>query len=504
MYQDLTSYKILAESWQSIQAPWETARHLARTDLYWLLRIVLQRKDVEHPWIFARCREVHDSPDGHLDLWARGHYKSTVITYAKTIQNILASHGDDPIVDDEVTIGIFSHTRPIAKGFLRQIKHEFESNRYLRELFPDICWANPHAHAPKWSEDDGIILRRKANPKESTVEAWGVVDGQPTGKHFDIMVYDDVVTLESVSTPDMIRKTTDRWEISQNLLAEGGVTRIIGTRYHDDDTYQAMIDRNIAVPRVRKGTVDGTINGAPVLLSVAEMDAKRLTMSPYNFSTQILLDPIPSDTAHFQREWVDYYDKLPDNVTFWGASDYAVTANGGDYTVHGVVGVDADENIYLVDWWREQTDSMQWIEQLLSMAKTWEPVLWAEEAGQINKSLGPFIAQRMQERRIYFSREQFVPTRDKSARSQSFRARMAMGKVLFPRGTEWVPDLVSELIRFPTGRNDDQVDVCSLFGLMLDKLYGKLAPKPLANTFGTGEHVLGLLESTGASATRYG
>ncbi len=96
--------------------------------------------------MFARCREVQASPNGHLDLWAREHYKSTVITYGKSIQDILSSHGDEPLPEwngREVTIGIFSHTRPIAKGFLRQIMREFESNKDLIDLFPDILWSEP-------------------------------------------------------------------------------------------------------------------------------------------------------------------------------------------------------------------------------------------------------------------------------------------------------------------------------------------------------------------------
>ena len=56
---------------------------------------------------------------------------------------------------------------------------------------------------------------------------------------------------------------------------------------------------------------------------------------------------------------------------------------------------------------------------------------------------------------------------------------MSMGKVYLPRNAPWVEPLVSELLHFPTGKHDDQVDVLSLFGRMLDKLIpGKVPPKP--------------------------
>lgn len=250
-------------------------RNLCRTDLYFLLRYVLNRPDLERQWLFDRCREVQYQPNGFLDLWAREHYKSTIITYAKTVQDILASHGDDPIYDREITVGIFSHTRPISKGFLRQIKYEFESNEWLKDLFPDILWKEPKRSAPKWSEDDGIIVKRKSNPKEATVEAWGLVDGQPTSKHFFLRIYDDVVTRESVGSSEMMKKTTEAWELSLNLGVDGGQERYIGTRYHFNDSYKEIMDRKAAIPRLYPATVDGTIEGEPILLTKEALIDKR-------------------------------------------------------------------------------------------------------------------------------------------------------------------------------------------------------------------------------------
>ena len=135
-------------------------RNLIRTDLYFLLRYVFNRPDVEHPWLFDRCREVQANPNGYLDLWSREHYKSTIITFAKTIQDILSSHGDDPLPEwkgREATFGIFSFNRPGAKKFLEFIRKELADNKVLKDCFPDILYENPEKESPKWSLDEGIL-----------------------------------------------------------------------------------------------------------------------------------------------------------------------------------------------------------------------------------------------------------------------------------------------------------------------------------------------------------
>jgi hypothetical protein len=208
--------------------------------LWVLLRYGLGRVDAHNQWVFDRCLEVMESPDGHLDLWAREHYKSTIITFALSVQDILRN--------PETTIGIFSHTRPIAKAFLRQIKQEFERNERLKRWFPDVLWADPSKESPKWSEDEGITVKRKGNPKEATIEAWGLVDGQPTSKHFDVLNYDDIVVESSVGTPEMIRKTTDALSNSYNLGKRGGRRRFVGTRYHYNDTYREIMAHG-SIPR---------------------------------------------------------------------------------------------------------------------------------------------------------------------------------------------------------------------------------------------------------------
>ncbi len=116
-------------------------------------------------------------------------------------------------------------------------------------------------------------------------------------------------------------------------------------------------------------------------------------------------------------------------------------------------------------WW--ETSTTPRTVDSVARRGSWKPVEWAEEKGQIEKSVGPFIDARMRERQVYCHREQFASSADKPTRAQAFRARMAMGKVFWPKGAPWVDDVYRVLMTFPTGKVDDDVDVCSLFGRML-------------------------------------
>jgi len=340
-------------------------RRLALRDLFFLITNIFGRVDVDRDWLYDRCTEVQAEPDGCLDLWFRESYKSTIITYALTIQNIL----NDP----DVTIGIFSYNRPTAKAFLRQIKREFEVNELLKDLFPEILWKNPASESPKWSEDEGIVVRRKTNPKESTVEAWGLVDGQPTGRHFQRMIYDDVVTLESVTTPEMCQKTTRAWEMSRNLTAEGGKTRYIGTRYHFNDTWGEIIRRGVAKTRLYPVYDENKI---PILLSPERIEEKRKELGPYVFSSQMLLNPVADEAQNFKEEWLQTWGvQTTANLRIYILVDPASKKKkNSDYTAMLVVGLGVDKNYYIIDMIRDRLNLTERTQTLFGLHKIYRPV----------------------------------------------------------------------------------------------------------------------------------
>jgi hypothetical protein len=333
---------------------------LACNDRFYLLTQLCGRKDAIHPWVFARCREVETEPDGFLDLWARGHYKSSLITFAGVLQEAL--------VDPEITVGIFSFNKDSATKFLRQLKDEIEQNETLRRIFKDVLWERPKVDSPKWSEADGLTFRRKGNPKESTISAWGLIDAMPTGSHFRLMVYDDVIEQKHVTNEEMVKKATDRWELSNNL-GVGEKTRRwhIGTRYTFADTYGVLLERKILKARVYPATSNGLLTGKPVLFSEdhwAHVKINQRSTCP----AQMLQNPVAGSEATFNVAWFRPYELIPSAMNVYIMGDPAAGPSAKhDRTAIAVIGIDPQNNKYLLDGVRhrmKQSERWKWLRRL--------------------------------------------------------------------------------------------------------------------------------------------
>jgi hypothetical protein len=284
-------------------------------------------------------------------------HNSTIFTFLKTIQDVLR--------DPEITCCIYSYSSSAATNFLKQIKGVLESNKKLIKLFPGILFEDvtkPHWIDEKgqqrrmiWSER-GIRVKRKSNAKENTVEASGLVIGQRTGGHFNLLIYDDVVTPDSVTSPEMIKKTTEQWRMSLNTGSSGNLRiRILGTRYHYADTYQTIIDSGYAPLRLYPCVYK---NGAPVLYDRDVIEAKKKAMGSAVFASQMMCDPKQASTMGFKREWIRTWSA--DNIT--NLNIYIIVDPAGtmkkrsDYSAFWVIGCGADKNYYIIDLIRDKFD----------------------------------------------------------------------------------------------------------------------------------------------------
>jgi predicted phage terminase large subunit-like protein len=219
--------------------------------------------------------------------------------------------------------------------------------------------------------------------------------------------------------------------------------------------------------------------------------------TPRNWSALYQQAPAPESGNFFRGEWLRPYIHPPssDTLAIYGASDYAVTKDGGDYTVHVVVGIDPEDEIYLLDLWRGQEASDVWVNAWCDLVKEWKPLDWAEETGQITSALGPYIEREARRQKAYVNREQFAPKHDKQIRAQAIRARMASTGLYVPSREPWFADFRAELLTFPAGKHDDQVDAMSLVGQLIDRMVpGRVPSKPEPEKIESGYKAVEILD----------
>jgi predicted phage terminase large subunit-like protein len=386
---------------------------------------------------------------------------------------------------------------------------------YYRVIFPSTSLVPDSKASQRWRTSQGGIYIASG------------IGGPIGGRGAHLLVIDDPVKDREEADSPRYRDRAWNWytNVAYPRLMPGGAIVVITTRWHEDDLVGRILEqeksggdqwKKITLRAIAEyGDVLGRLPGEalwPEWFDLERLGDIRTTLTsrdgPRAWEALYQQRPQAEEGSFFKSEWFQWYliSSQPKYLTIYGASDYAVTAGGGDYTVHGIIGVDPNDDIYVLDWWRAQTDSAAWVEAQVDLAEKWRPVAWAVEKGQIEKGVGPFLDKRLRERKAYIRLEPFTSGADKATRAQSIAGRMAMGKVYFPKDAKWTGELQSEMLRFGTAVHDDQVDVMSLFGRMLNEMYAAGVPAdPSDENPALGANIIqDLFDKDSATNLRYG
>ncbi len=378
-----------------------------------------------------------------------------------------------------------TYAQDLADDFGRKVKNQIEDPMFS-DIFTGVGLADDSKSVKRFHvEEDGVTLEggyEHSLKQRGSFYAVGV-GGPLTGRGAHLLLIDDPVKNREEADSEVMRKKTKDWYTSTayTRLMPGGRVVIIQTRWQEDDLSGWLLAEHkhedwdlLNLPAISD---DGKALW-PEQYDVAALNRIKLTIGARDWSALYQQSPSPDEGIYFKAEWLRPYEKAPprDTLRIYGASDYAVTADGGDYTVHGVVGVDPDGHMYLLDLWRKQASSDEWVEAFCDLVLEWRPTEWAEEQGQIRAGIGPFLDRRIRERRAFVYRRTFPTRSDKGVRAQSIRGRMAMDGLYVPRQASWYPALRSELLSFPAGKHDDQADMLGLIGQLLDTIMKGRAP----------------------------
>ncbi len=361
-----------------------------------------------------------------------------------------------------------SHTTELAEKWGRRVRNLV--NEHSTVL--GISVAPDNQAAGRWALTSG-----------SEYYAAGVGTGI-AGFRAKLGLIDDPIRSRQDADSELIRDRIWDWYINdfRTRLVPGASEILIQTRWHEDDLAGRALQHSdwkvISLPAIAEENDQlGRVPGQPLWSDGsygygAQVEELRRNTPARTWSALYQQRPAPEEGDYFKSEWLRAYDKAParETMRIYGGSDYAVTADGGDFTVHAVVGLDPEGRMYLLDLWRKQAAADEWVEAFCDLVTRWKPMGWAEEQGQIRSGVGPFLDRRQRERKAYVFREQFPTRGDKAVRAQSIRGRMALEGLYVPVGASWYPELRSELLSFPAGKHDDQVDALGLVGQLLDKM----------------------------------
>ena len=348
----------------------------------------------------------------------------------------------------------------------------------------------------------------KLDPDNQNAEGWlttkgggylpAGVGGAVTGKGAHILIIDDPVKNSEEAESETTRSSVKEWYASTayTRLAPGGGVLVIQTRWHEDDLSgwletQMKEGEGDEFEIVRYPAIaieDEKYRRAGEALHPARYDKEALlrierAVGPRVWDALYQQRPVSETGGYFDRDSLKYYEAgdLPDNLVYYTAWDLAIgKKERNDWTVGVTVGVDKNDDLWVVGMVRKRMDSFQIAESILDTFEIYDDQMVGIEKGQIQLALGPYLEQRIAERRLYqFTYEPLSPgKRDKEVRARAIQGRMKQGRVHFPKDATWLKQMIDELMAFPFGKHDDIVDALAWLGLMLTEMSGPQAERP--------------------------
>lgn len=296
------------------------------------------------------------------------------------------------------------------------------------------------------------------------------VGGPITGKGADLLIVDDPIkNAEEASSKTLRDKNWDWWQsTAYTRLEPDGVAIVIQTRWHEDDLTGRLLTeaandgeqwRVLKLPAIGH---DGAALWPERFTAARLLEIKRV-LGSYFFSALYQQEPTPEGGGFFKRESFTIVDELPAEcsrlVRFW---DKAGSSTDGDWSVGGLMG--AHQGLwYVADIVRgrwspfERNRVMLQTAELDALRFGPKVELWVEqEPGNGGKE----SAQITQRELAAFGVRIDKPHDDKTIRARPFAAAVEAGNVRLVRGP-WNSLYLDELVLFPNGSHDDQVDASS-------------------------------------------
>jgi predicted phage terminase large subunit-like protein len=192
------------------------------------------------------------------------------------------------------------------------------------------------------------------------------------------------------------------------------------------------------------------------------------------YSQEYLNEPIDESVSFFKKgDFLAINEEArKTKLNYYITADLAISeSEKADFSVFVIAGVDEDKRIHVKNIIRERMDGKEIVDTFLALQKMYDPVAIGVEDMQISKAIGPFLREEMIKNNTFISLLSLKHGgKDKSTRARSVQARLRAHGILFDKEGDWYPIFENEMLAFPRGKHDDQVDAFAYLGLMLDAL----------------------------------
>jgi hypothetical protein len=450
--------------------------------------------DLVFPEHLREMSRFSNSHQRALVLAPRGYAKTTLFVH-HAARLIGVSRG-------RWRIGILTAVDAHAEARSRAIRAIVESPRFA-EVFP---WAARGVEGRPWT-DAAWTVRGVDLGKDFTCSAMSLGSVR-AGPRLDYLLADDPVSQQENATAAGRAKALETYlAVVDPMLVPGGTILVGGTRWHEDDIYAYFM--RAGWPCLLRRAIEDGKPLWPELFSLAELDARRTLMGSPLFNLQFMNDPEGMGGNIIRREWFRYVDEVPAGARRVGVDLNASSSERADYSaaVEWVEG--PDHNLYFMGAYRKQlaeghrrwltgrTDSMEYgVTPVYGEPDGPRLLVPLERLGPGFAGVGGYpkvprhLARLCIEAVMFqgtFVREllrdsnlpavAIHPDRDKVTRALPLAARYEAAKVYHLRSAPGLADFEDELVAFPNGRHDDQVDA-AVYGADLGEPQVFVGPMP--------------------------
>lgn len=466
-------------------------------------------------------------PEHHREMWAlcvdphpqvaiaapRGSAKSTAITFAYVLACVLFKEHQHVL--------IISANEELAAGFLNDIKIELQENELIAELFGFKRFIK--------ERETEIVVELEGNYRFRIIVkgAEQRMRGLKWERKRPSLVIPDDLEDEELVASEVRREKFRRWFYGavKPILRDGGKIRMVGTIMHMDSLLNRFMPPpksgyTIETPLKRYTSTHGKANYSgdtpnrswkSLLFRAHDIEfknllwpemysAERLKTIRQDFAEQGMLDVYSQEYLNNPLDVTKTYFRKSDFLpmeqgdheirkTYYAAADLAITkTKRSAYSAMPIGGMDGQRKLYITDMRRGRWDSLEIADEVFSIHARWDIATFRMESENIQKSIGPFLYERMNRSGIYLHIDAKPPTKDKESRAQTLRAMMRAGQVKFDKEAEWYPDLEEELLHFPKWSTCDQVDALAWLALLVNDMIEAPTAEEYENEEWESEH----------------